>query len=98
MLGAVVTIDSNGIIKAINPIAERTFGYTTEEVVGAKIGILFSSALDSEFEKNLVEGASSDVVNTDGFRRRATTVRKTRERFPVGFSIPISVSDDGANN
>lgn len=50
---SVVITDGSGIIEYVNPAFERMTGYTADEVIGEKPGILKSGLHDAAFYKNL---------------------------------------------
>ncbi len=40
MVDCIVTIDDKSIIRSVNPVIEKLFGYTREEVIGQNISML----------------------------------------------------------
>jgi len=40
MVDCIITIDDNSIIRSVNPVIEKLFGYTREEVIGQNISII----------------------------------------------------------
>jgi PAS domain S-box-containing protein len=54
---AIVTVDGDGVIQWINRAAERGFGYSSRELIGRPLDVLFHSAAGlSGFVKTLVRG------------------------------------------
>lgn len=49
LFDGLVIIDSHGIISAFNPAAEKIFGYTAEEAIGANINILIPEPYINEY-------------------------------------------------
>ena len=86
---AILSKDLNGIIKSWNQAAQRLFGYTAEEVIGASVLRLIPEELQSEEKdilKKLRAGERIDHFET-------TRVRKNGERFDVSLTIsPIKDS------
>ncbi|SEO59086.1 PAS domain S-box protein [Nitrosovibrio sp. Nv6] len=40
MVDCIITIDDKGIIRSVNPVIEKLFGYTREEVIGQNVSML----------------------------------------------------------
>jgi PAS domain S-box-containing protein len=91
---AIVTIDSDQNIVLFNPEAERTFGYTQEEVVGKPLTMLMveeSRAIHSrEVDKFRDETALSRGMDV---RRAISGQRKDGTSFPAEAGISKMVLD-----
>jgi PAS domain S-box-containing protein len=79
---AIISKTLEGIITSWNKAAEKTFGYTEEEVVGKHISLLIPA--DRLNEEDLIIGKVSQGDKIDHFE----TVRKSKN----GTEIPISLS------
>lgn len=87
-LDCIVTIDHEGYIIEFNPAAERTFGYSANEVVGERMAeVMIPSLLQQrdkrEFPLSLANGDSAML----GHRVEMTAVRSDGSEFPVEVAI-----------
>ncbi len=91
-LDCVILIDESGRIAQFNPAAERTFGYTAAEAVGAD---LVESIFPADRRGPVREAMASYLATGDtailNRRLELTAMRKSGEAFPVEIAIaPIS--------
>jgi PAS domain S-box-containing protein len=91
-LDCVILMDESGRIVQFNPAAERTFGYTAAEAVGAPLAELIVPAdqpgSDGEGLARYLTSGQATVLNR---RLELSAVRKGGEVFPVEVAIaPIS--------
>src|SRR3989338_7640341 len=77
---AIVSKDLNGIVLSWNQAAERMFGYTAEEMIGASIRRIIPDDRQSEEDTVLASIRASQRVE------HFETVRKSRD----GRLVPIS--------
>jgi len=88
---AIVSKDLTGVVTSWNPAAERIFGYTAEEMVGASILRLIPLELHHEEEHILGKirlGQRIDHYET-------TRVRKNGERFEVSLTVSPILNTSG---
>ena len=87
-LDCIVTIDANGRILEFNPAAERTFGYSREETLGAAMEerIIPPSLRDAHRAglKKYLETGEGPVLNK---RIEITGMRSDGSEFPVELTI-----------
>jgi two-component system sensor histidine kinase/response regulator len=91
-LDCVILIDESGRIAQFNPAAERTFGYTSAEAVGAD---LVESIFPADRRQVVREAMASYLATGDtailNRRLELTAIRKSGETFSVEIAIaPIS--------
>lgn len=67
---AVVSEDLDGTIRHWNKAAERTFGYTSDEVVGKPVSILFAPGRAEDLQKIVDVVRRGDIVNAYETQRR----------------------------
>jgi PAS domain S-box-containing protein len=79
---AIVSTDLNGIVLSWNQAAERTFGYTADEMIGSSIRRLIPE--DRQIEEDTVLASIRAGRRVEHFE----TIRRTRD----GRLIPISLS------
>jgi len=87
-MDAIITIDEELHIILFNPAAEKTFGFSAEDVLGKSISMLFPERFRALQERNLREFFISGEVNRrldDDDLLVAT--RQSGEDFPVEASI-----------
>ena len=85
---AIISVDSNQRIVLFNQGAEKVFGYTQAEVVGASLDLLLPSRFASAHREHLKEFAQSpDVARMMGQRREVFGRRKDGSEFPAEASI-----------
>ena len=92
-VGAIVTINDEGVIESLNPAAEQLFGYSAEEMIGDNISLLMPephrSAHDGYIRRYLATGERRII----GIGREVMAQRKDGSTFPVGLSISEVVFD-----
>lgn len=97
-LDAIITADEEGRITEYNLAAETVFGWTREEMIGAKMEDTIIPPMYREAHKNgmkrFLETRKPNVV--DAGRVELTALRKTGEEFPVELNI-TSVDDEGGS-
>lgn len=84
---SIVTISSKGIIKSANKSAEKTFGYTTEELIGKNVSILMPepfASLHDKYMQNYLETGNAKII---GIGRELPAMKKDGTTFPMELSI-----------
>ncbi|MCA1562741.1 MAG: PAS domain S-box protein [Acidobacteria bacterium] len=87
---AIISRDLSGVITSWNPAAERIFGYTVAEAVGADILLIIPD--DRRFEEDYV---LSRVRDGDGVNHYET-VRRRKDGGLVDVSVTVSPIRDSA--
>jgi diguanylate cyclase (GGDEF)-like protein/PAS domain S-box-containing protein len=89
----VVTADASGVVDRANPMTERVFGYSSDQLLGARLDVLLPGiAVDG----SVVEGLARLAGSSDTFRGlRITPEITARRRDGSLFPAEISVSRAG---
>jgi PAS domain S-box-containing protein len=92
---ALVIADTGGIIRAWNPAAERLFGFTAAEAVGASLDLLvparFKAAHDNGFNRAVTTGA----LRVGGRVLRTRSNHKDGRKLYVDFCFSLWQDDAG---
>ncbi|MCC6678567.1 MAG: PAS domain S-box protein [Phycisphaerales bacterium] len=83
----IVTIDATGIIREVNPAAERVFGYSPGALVGRNVSILMPEPHASSHGRYLVNYHHTGATNILGRPREFEGVRRDGHRFPIEISV-----------
>ncbi|MHB1111097.1 MAG: PAS domain-containing protein, partial [Devosia sp.] len=81
---AIISKDLNGIVTSWNAGAERTFGYSAEEMVGKPIGIIIPEGRESEEASILARLRRGERVN------HYDTVRRCKNGELISISLSVS--------
>ncbi|WP_108503491.1 ATP-binding protein [Paracoccus indicus] len=97
-IDAVVVADQNGIIRNFNSSAERIYGYTRAEAIGADIRELLTPPERMEAVQALLErmrlGQSLPVANSFGVTQ-SRALHKKGHTIPVEVSVSFNADRDG---
>jgi two-component system sensor kinase FixL len=91
---AVVSIDREGRIVLFNPAAERIFGYTIEEIHGAKVNILMPMPYAAEHDSYIERYEKTGEAHSIGRIRTVEARRKDGGIFPIELSVAEVEKDD----
>lgn len=86
-VSGIITIDEEGAIESFNPAAERIFGYTAEEVMGANISILMPQPYRQEHAGYMRNYLSTGEAKIIGIGREVTGLRKNGDTFPLELAV-----------
>jgi PAS domain S-box-containing protein len=87
-LDSVVTIDAEGTVVAFNPAAQRTFGYTIHEAIGANMAeLIVPPDLRERHRAGLERYLATGEPTLLGQRIEIEAVDSTGRRFPVELAI-----------
>ena len=87
MVDGIVTLDERGIIQSFNAAATRIFGYSADETVGQKIGILMPDPDRSQhpgYIRNYLSGGEAKII---GIGREVIGQRKDGTTFPMYLAV-----------
>jgi two-component system sensor kinase FixL len=84
---ALVIIDERGHIEAFSPSAERMFGYSAAEVLGANVKVLMPSPYREEHDRYIRNYVETGVARIIGIGREAVARRRDGLEFPIELSV-----------
>jgi diguanylate cyclase (GGDEF)-like protein/PAS domain S-box-containing protein len=85
----ILTLDMEGVIRYINPAAEKTFGYMSKEIIGKNINTIFPRLTYNDFNYFNKEDKASDT------NREAIGYKKDSSAVPIELTISkFSVDDE----
>ena len=88
ILDGMITVDETGMIRSINPAAEKMFGYTERELIGYKFSKLVPKSYGSEPEAKPIACAWEEMAKRTG----STILALGRTRKLASFPVEISLS------
>jgi two-component system sensor kinase FixL len=83
----IILIDKSGRVEVFSRAAERTFGYTAQEVVGRNVGMLMPSPDGEQHDGYIRKYLDSRVPKIIGTGREVTGMRKDGSLFPLYLSV-----------
>ena len=86
-IDAVVIIDHRGIIENYNRAAQRLFGYSAAEAIGANVSLLMPEPDRSEHDRHIARYLASGVPHVIGIGRDINARRKDGGIFPVSLAV-----------
>jgi diguanylate cyclase (GGDEF)-like protein/PAS domain S-box-containing protein len=95
-VNAVVAADASGRITQFNPAAERTFGFSAEEVLGQPFQTVLAPHCHEPYRLELDRLFSSEDATNAGRTIELVGKRKDGLEFPLELSLVTWRSDDGA--
>lgn len=84
---AIVIIDETGLIKSLNPAAQRMFGYTYHEMIGENVSLLMPAPYKDEHDSYLAQYLKTGVPRVIGIGREAVGRRRDGSTFPMELSV-----------
>jgi len=87
-LDCVITMDHHGRVTGYNPAAERTFGYSEEEALGAEMAeLIIPESLRQAHRTALLRYLETEEPTILGQRLELTGMRKDGSEFPVELAV-----------
>ncbi|MEZ6060424.1 MAG: PAS domain S-box protein [Planctomycetaceae bacterium] len=84
---AIVTIDSRGTIRNLNPATERMFGYAQDELIGENVSILMPPPYCDEHDGYIARYLETGKAGIIGIGREVPGRRKDGSTFPADLVV-----------
>lgn len=84
---AIITINRQGMIDAVNPATERMFGYDRKELIGQNVKMLMPSPYCEEHDDYLRRYLESGEAKIIGIGREVEGRRKDGSIFPIDLAV-----------
>ncbi len=86
---AIITINSKGIIRSLNPATERIFGYQSDEILGQNVTMLMPEPYHSEHDEYLAHFKHNSESNVIGGVREVKGQRKDGSIMTLELSVNV---------
>ena len=83
----IISIDERGIIEAMNPAAEKTFGFKASEVIGKNVSCLMPAPYREEHDSYIANYLSTGHAKIIGIGREVIGQRKDGSVFPMDLAV-----------
>jgi PAS domain S-box-containing protein len=87
LVDGIITIDDGGIIRSLNPAAERIFGYAAAEMLGEDVRMLMPDPYRENHDVYLRNYQATGVARIIGIGREVEGRRKDGSLFPMDLAI-----------
>jgi two-component system sensor kinase FixL len=84
---AIIIIDHRGVIEIFNRAAEKLFGYSAGEMIGANVSLLMPEPHATQHGQHLQRYLSTGVPHIIGIGREVDARRKDGSVFPAWLSV-----------
>jgi PAS domain S-box-containing protein len=93
ILDGMITVDEEGVIRSMNPAAEKMFGSINNELVGHKFTKLVPKTYPQEPDAQPIACAWEDLARKTGSTTMAVGRTRTHATFPVEISLSEMIAD-----
>ena len=83
----ILTIDEQGTIESVNQAAVETFGYSRDEMIGARVNMLMPSPYHEEHDGYIERYLSGGAPRIIGKGREVRGLRKDGSEFPLYLAV-----------
>jgi two-component system, LuxR family, sensor kinase FixL len=83
----IITIDGRGVIESLNPAAEKTFGWKTNEVIGRNVSILMPSPDRERHDGYIANYLRTGQAKIIGIGREVVGQKKDGSLFPMDLAV-----------
>ena len=86
-VNGIITIDESGVIQSVNSAIDRMFGYTKDEILGHRLGVLIPPSDREEFNSTLSHSLETGDSRIVGATREIVGQRKDGTTFPAELGV-----------